>query len=266
MHRVKEPIYLFTGVMIALFVGVVTCNLSKREVQSPVEVIEELPVTSYHEPLEVDPYPVTENVDPALVQRAKLIGRLTNGILKISRNEDGILWVECGKRYTEEEAKEVALEWAFFIEKGSSLYGVNPWGVMGTIYNESKFDRCSLGKFPKAHAEKKGYIKKNRLHLSRDKTEILNYLESKDCKNMFPSKKIDLGPMQVLALFIDLPLEEQLTLDPGLLHQIAEMRSRESYPGCRGRPWACWRGSHKQWYDNKVIRYAKRMGAKEGEI
>lgn len=253
--------------MVILFIGLVTCNLSRREeTKTPVDVVEAFPTTEYQEPLDVDSYPVTQNVDPKEVERVKLIGRLKSGILKISTYDRNLLWAECGKVYTLEEAKEAALAWAFIIEKGSSMYDVNPWGVAGTIYNESKFDRCSLGRFPKKHAEKKGFITKNKRFQSRNKDEILNYLNSDVCKAYYPKDNIDLGAMQVLSMFIDLSYKEQLTLDPGLIHQIAEMNNRKAYRGCSNRPWACWRGSYKEWYDKKVVRYAKRMGATDQEI
>lgn len=269
MKAIKEPVYLFTAIGLVLFIGLVTCNLTKREPKTQVDLVTEIPtepITEYQEPLEVDPYPVTKNVDPVEVERIKLIGRLVKGIIKANTYEGELVWYECGKRYTEEEVHAEALNWAFIIEKGSSLYKVNPWGIMGTIYNESKFDRCSLGKFPKLHAEKLGFLKKNKRFQSRNKEDILAYLNSKECKSYFHRDNIDLGAMQVLSMFIDLPPEKQLTLDPGLLHQIAEMASREAYPGCKGRPWACWRGSHKDWYDAKVTRYARRMGAGVDEI
>lgn len=269
MAKIKEPIYLLTATAIVLLLGIITCSVSLRKDKV------EYPVTKHVDPLDVDPYPETKLDEAVLEEQAngmsdeqlKLIGRLSEGILKVKTFNNEIIWWECGKRYDKDEVEERAIEWSYIIVKYSHEYNVNPWGIAGTIQNESKFDRCTIGKYPREDAEKRGYVTPNKLTLSRDKKEIIEYLESGDWKASFRSTGMDLGGLQTLTRFIpELELYEFLSLDPGLIHQIAEMKNRSYTCPKSDRPWMCWPGYYAPWYDKKVVRYARRLGASKNEI
>lgn len=221
--------------------------------------------------------------------------RLAAGILKWQtvKNHNGeriIVWNECGRRIEKKEAKEAALEWAYHLIRAANnsekLYGwrINLWGVMGTIANESNFDRCAIGRHTREWAYKKKLLKpKKYTWISHSKKDILHLINSRRWSKEW--KWVDAGPLQVLWKRIYKgPLEDMITLNPGLDIGIQEMQRRtnhfQSYVGKKDRrrlrrvvkrSWRMWPGAHVEdkratKYDEKVTKYARKMGALRTEI
>lgn len=233
--------------------------------------------TEYVEPLDIDPLPMSQEFSFPSDDHLRLIGRLYKGILNSKDNKGSFFWYECGKPYTREEGDEIALFWAYNIVKASweafdepfnitKEFTLFVWGFSGTIYNESRFDRCAIGEWARKVGEKKGYIKRNRMTKSRKKSEILSFLNSDLSQRNYKNTGIDLGAAQVLSIYkANRSYQEMLSITPGVYDDAVEMKRRgEMYR--TDRPWLYWRGKKTPWYDTKVTRWAKKLGAKPDEI
>jgi len=229
--------------------------------------------------LDIDPYPTTTYTvqEFSSIDRLKLVGRLSRGIVKKGTYQDGSSrWYECGKRVPKSDVEDRAVLWSYHIVKASWEAFGKPeevtkrfqsfvWGYSGTIYNESKFDECSIGRFARVFAERKGYITPNKRTLSRKRVEVLAFLNS-IYSDLFKYTGIDLGPSQVLSKYKpNSSWEEMLSLSPGLYDDALEMKNRGEMYGTK-RPWRYWPGVKSLWYDEKVTRWARQMGAKKSEI
>lgn len=221
--------------------------------------------------------------------------RLAAGILKWQTVKDHngekiIVWNECGRRLGKEETKEAAKEWAYHLIRAANnsekVYGwrINLWGVMGTIANESSFDRCAIGRHTREWAYKNKLLKAKKFTwISHSKKDILRLIKHPKWRKQW--KWVDAGPLQVLWKRIYRgPLEDMITLNPGLDIGIQEMQRRtnhfQSYVGKKDkrrlrkvvlRSWRMWPGAHLEdsrasEYDKKVTKYARRMGALRTEI
>lgn len=226
---------------------------------------------------------------------AVLRDRLAAGILKwqsvkAHSGERVIVWNECGSRIAKEDVKHVAQEWATNLIRAANnsekTYGwrINLWGVMGTIANESSFDRCAIGRHTRAWAYNRGLLKAKRgTWISHSKKDILRLVRNPRWKKDW--KWVDAGPLQVLWKRIYRgPLEDMLTLNPGLDIGIQEMQRRtdhfESYSSKKDRrrlrrlskrAWRMWPGTYPEdarasAYDKKVTMFARKMGALRTEI
>lgn len=193
-------------------------------------------------------------------------------------------WFECGKRIKTAEAREKrANEWVTWlmkaIEKANVDYGtdLNPWGVLAVAHNEGGFNVCSLDLQTREWAVEVGLVKHLQHTYNRD--TVYKILSSKQYRNA--KRKADLGPLQVRykAKFSRERLDQILSLDPGLVEQVAEMADRsldhlvtvkgekKPYP----RPWRLWPGLNPRAarscrYDRRITSVAKWLGAKPGEI
>jgi len=257
------------------------------EIQVPKiqPIIEELP---YSELTLVDPHPTTRldivslNLFPTEYEK-DVIARLEKGIYqaKLHPKSGESYWFECGKRYTEEEAQDRAYEWAYHIVKAvhdasgnpyldDNPYMLNYWGVAGTVYNESGFDECTLGLKVREYGVKGGYLKKKRMAVSYSQEEVLSLIRTRHARRAFRQTGFDLGPLQVLDKYLSnkLTLKDMLTLEKSIYAQAKNMKERGVWYKI-DRPWLAWPNSRikeNSWYDKKVVRRAKKLGAYDWEI
>lgn len=221
--------------------------------------------------------------------------RLAAGILrwqsvKTHSGERTVVWNECGRRIAKEDVDQVAQEWATNLIRAANnsekVYGwrINLWGVMGTIANESSFDRCAIGRHTRSWAYSHGFLKtKKGTWISHSKKDILSLVKNPRWQKEW--KWVDAGALQVLWKRIYKgPLEDMLTLNPGLDIGIQEMQRRTTHFQSYGskkeqrrlykiskRAWRMWPGAYPDEakataYDKKVTMFARKMGATSKEI
>lgn len=197
-------------------------------------------------------------------------------------------WWECGVEVaTEEQKKETALRWAYRVVQLSYEYSddeltMNPWGVAGLVANESGFDRCAVGPFLREWGYKKGDMKKKRGGaISHSEEEIAKFLFQPKVIATVQKSGFDVGPMQELwrcnklrecrsifwpLHFSSVSFQRLFTMDYHFDSSVRELR-RRARVNKTDRPWAYWRtGRRAEWYDKKLTRWAKMLGAKDGEI
>jgi|GEM_PF-1772388 len=264
-------------------------ELSALDVVASRELLSEEDFYCEDAPPLVDPPPTTEfkEPEPPFPRREHLImiGRLSSGITKLKSRS---AWWECGKKYeTKEEIEDAALEWAYRIvylsweysDNGSSDgHIVNPWGVAGVAKNESGFDRCALGMFPRLWAYKEGTLKRSRLHISHTKDEIVAAMTSDKALAQWRKTGIDAAPLHELwwcgkegcrpKYSPSLPaigFEELFSLGKGFEYNVRQMKKRAIRHNT-DRPWLYWRGYKCEWYDKKITRWARQLGARSDEI
>ncbi len=207
------------------------------------------------------------------------IGRIAKGILKTKARAGG--WWECGKRIEGDEAQgDLALEYAHAIVKysheasqlmirsRSGKYAkLNPWGLAGTVFNESNFDRCALGLHPRRKAYALGLIKPRRETISHTEKEVLRAVRSRKLQKFFPKSGYDLGTAQLLSRFYpdrhDYDL--MISLNGSTEAAAKNMISRAVYNDTE-RPWAYWPGHKSKSYDRKVTKRARMLGATSKDI
>jgi hypothetical protein len=196
---------------------------------------------------------------------------LAEGLKRLKLRKGG--WWECGKLIEGEKSiGNRALIYAYEIAKACALmsgdqFELNVWGVAGTILNESGFDRCALGLYPRRMAYKLGVLKKRKHCISHTRDEVLKALEHKELKKAFAFTGVDLGPGQLLSRFYDRPNDYRamMELEYSLVNTARVMRNRARWHGTK-RPWLYWPGPRSDWYDKKVTKRAKRLGARKDEI
>lgn len=196
------------------------------------------------------------------------IGRCIKGIVKWRRIES---WYNCGKAYkTKEEIQKRAMLVCWHMSKASYETKINPWGLLGTSVHESGLDMCATSKPVRDWGIKYKFLKKSKYTISHPRENITNLLFSDIWKRK--SKIADLGPFQLLNIFYPGDFQDLMTLNPGIEIAAQEMKARRSQyrnissKKFKKRPWRRWRGSELQWYDDKVTRKARMLGAKPGEI
>ena len=203
----------------------------------------------------------------------KIIGRLVDGIVKYKQGS----WWECGRLMTEEEEIQGrAMFYAYEIVRAADevsddgddpQFVLNPWGLAGVIRNESQFDRCALGTHPRKRAYKIGLIKRQRRCISHTEEEILSVVQSKNMQAYYKKSGFDLGTAQLLSRFYSDPkdFKTMVSVRGSTTEAAFHMRKRGRVFKTK-RPWLYWRGYRCEWYDEKVTRWAKQLGAKPGEI
>jgi hypothetical protein len=198
----------------------------------------------------------------------RLVGQLSRGMRQIKEQLDGGLWGFCGEELTEAEQVEMSIEIAYGIVSNMQSIGidVSPWGVLGTMYNESKFDACALGIGPRSWAYREGLLQPRKRFVSHTWSEVLQVVQSQRARQRFALTGFDLGLCQVLTRFYPHQEKEMLTLTGGVRICVLEMQTRAQRHRTR-TPWLYWRGSETGWYRSKVRRWARLMGAPmNGEI
>ncbi len=207
------------------------------------------------------------------------IGRIADGIFKIKKHEGG--WWECGKLIDkDEDIRDLAIKYAHAIVKysheasqlmirsRSGKYAVlNPWGLAGTVFNESNFDRCALGLHPRRKAYDLGLIQPRRKTISHTEKEVLRAVRSAKLQRFFPKSGYDLGTAQLLSRFYprrnDFAL--MISLNGSTEAAAKNMISRAVYNNTE-RPWAYWPGHRSRRYDRRVTSRARALGATSKDI
>lgn len=201
------------------------------------------------------------------VDAVRIVGRMSRGIVRswVDMRNRG-LWFECGIQYDSHEEKEkAATEWAFHIVRAARRNNVNPWGLAGTIANESNFDRCAIGYHPRKWAQKKQMLKKKRRTISYSADEVIAAYQSIAAKRAWRNTGWDVGPCQMLSKFYPGDIEDMFTLVPGIDICAMEMHARGEMYRTK-RAWRWWRGAETGWYDSRITHHARLIGARRDEI
>jgi hypothetical protein len=221
---------------------------------------------------EKDKEPLLDEKDHAL------IFRMTEGIYnwKAGVDKDGTpqyrYW-ECGVELNAEEAFKRAYEWADNIVYWAKYYTVrheqeiNPWGIAGTTALESAFDICALGLFPRKAAYEimengKPMLSPNPLTVSHTKEEVLYAINHAKLRKKF--RAFDLGGLQTLDKFYLGDPEDLLTMS-GFVWQI-EWMYKYVLTFKTDKPWAYWPGRFNIDKHNKVVWFARQLGATRKDL
>jgi len=190
---------------------------------------------------------------------AKLLGRISRGMVKIQRGA----WYDCGDKLTIEEQHSKAVRIAYNVLKNEPSF--SPWGVIGTMYNESRFDSCALGYYPRKWAYKNGLLMRRKTTISHSFEDILNVVTDKEADNEYSMTGFDLGLCQILSRFYPNQEREMLSIARGVGICVGEMENRAARNKTK-TPWLYWRGHAAEWYRTKIKRWVKRMGATAEEL
>jgi hypothetical protein len=220
-------------------------------------------------------------------EHAEIIVRMQAGIPKWKKKVHHGWW-ECGKEVSSVEKEETtALRWAFRIvqlswEHSDDDHKINPWGLAGIVANESGFDRCAVGPFLREWGYRKGAMKKKRGGaISHSVKEIERWLFDRKVIATVSKSGFDAGPMQELWRcnkarmcrsvfwthnYPSISFESLFSMDVQFNWGVRELL-RRARVNKTTRPWAYWRtGRNSEWYDKKITRWARMLGAKRGEI
>ena len=245
--------------------------------------------------LEIDPYPscTWEEVAPPPVapedlERLRLIGRIAEGVRAVGKRKGGGAWWECGRRLTPEEETTAAIQWAQRIvvlaweysDRGSATgYQLNPWEIAGVCANETGFDRCILGKWPRKWGYEHGTMKRSRLTLSHTYADVERTLAAPEAGDRWATVGFDASPMHLLWRceagrcwpkfnkegLPPIPMAEVFSLGQGFEYGVRAFKKR-AIDHRTSTPSLYWRGYRCDWYLEKIQNWARRMGAKKGEI
>lgn len=206
-----------------------------------------------------------------------IIGRMAQGIVEM---KNGMYW-ECGRLLTErEDIEDLAIKYAFEIVRAAyevsdhteseHTFVLNPWGLAGTVRNESQFDRCAIGPHPRNKAIEIGILKKQKRSISYSESDVLKAVKHPKMQALYARSGFDLGVAQLLSRFYRNPkdYENMVSLRGSAIEAAINMKSRSrtcdtQFPE---RPWRCWPGSDSERYDSKVTMWAIELGAKSDEI
>lgn len=230
------------------------------------KVCEELPESKIEKPLEKEKPRFT-------AEEVKEIAVLAKGILRWHKKRNRGFWWECGVLRKEEDMESRSMYWAYIIfdavklENERSRFKFSFWGVVGTIANESNFDPCALGIHPRRKAYEMGILKKNKRSISHTREDLLRVLKNPKFMRWFSRSGVDIGVLQVLSSLWPenyswgQMLDEKVSLEIG----VSEMAKRARIWKTK-KPWAYWRGHYVLWYDEKISKRARYMGASVGDI
>lgn len=187
---------------------------------------------------------------------------LAAGIRKIMNGN----WFYCGNKLTSKEEFTLsnAIAYSLLKEMDSLALDVNPWGILGTMFNESRIDVCALGLYPRFWAYDHGLLKRRTTSISHTKEEVLKVVRSKEANAEFQA--FDLGLCQVLTKFYpSTPTNEFLDLASGVRICVLEMKARAKRNNTN-KPWKYWPGYAADWYADKVRVRARKMGASTKDL
>lgn len=186
------------------------------------------------------------------------IGLLSIGIMRYV----GENWYVCGKKLDKAEATKHSTAIAYHVIKNMRDLGLNvsPWGIIGTMANESRFDHCALGLHPRKWGQRKGLLPKSKMTVSLRLADVRGFVSHPMATSRFSRSGFDLGLCQVLSKFYPGESDAMLTVDGGVRICVIEMQRRATVYGT-DTPWLYWRGSKTDWYQRKIRRWARRMGA-----
>ena len=268
----RIPIALMIASVCAMLVAaaVPLAGGERAEEETPV-----FPTTVFEDRLDVDPYPVTEMDERELCagfcpdeRQREAMERMADGIWRWKTADGASPWWFCGEPHDGDVAlglsKMVVLaiwEAAYEAERVVGV-PVNPWGIAGTAANESSFDLCAFGLYPRLEAYERGVLPRNRRTISHTRKAVLRAINDPGLDKAF--RAYDLGMLQTLDMYYDGPREDLLGWD-GFRWQVQHMAQRAAYRKT-DRPWMYWPGHRSEAYDRRVTRYARRFGATEDEI
>lgn len=204
-----------------------------------------------------------------------IVGRMAEGVARWKIREGA--WCECGIVHVDPAViSEKAMKYAFVVVKaakdaagnvGDKNWFLNPWGLAGTMMKESQWDRCAIGPYPRKKAYELGLMKRPKRCLSHKEEDVLRAIKHSDMRRNFGRTGYDLGTAQLLSRFYDdrNDYENMLSFVGSTREAAFEMKHR----GIRfrtDRPWAYWPGHRSPRYERDVVRWARRIGAKPGEI
>ncbi len=231
-------------------------NIPLREEVTPPEEVEEITETPTEPEAQVE-------IDPENTSLALRIIRWKNKI------DQGIWW-ECGKKYTPEELKVAALEWATAINaayatteytlRSGKTVKVCKREAMGLMMSETRLDRCAVGPYPRKFAYKHKLLKRH----SRTLSHTLEDIEKVFTHPKFQGRQADIGPGQIVFRIgrgkDHIKWEEArafLTVEPGVKRVFTEMAARGTMYSTK-TPSNRWPGSQKHsWYTHKVLRFSE---------
>ena len=291
----RVPLLLIVACIMILLLGAFAA-------QTHQEVLPEEPLPSMDELIREysDPLPCTE-FDPATAhgrpkeivfpqeEHLRLIGRISKGVRQIAHQKGGGRWWECGKPIDVDDEQDLALKWAYRIvflaweysDNGSENgVTINPWGIAGTAANESGFDICALGPWPRKWGYEHKTLRRNPRCISHPYKEIQNTMLHPKGVARWKTSGIDAAPLQQLwrcnekgmcrpkwnrERLPPIPLKEVFSLGKGFEYNVRKMK-KDSILYDTNRPWLYWPGHHSRKYDKKVTRWARKMGATTTEI
>jgi hypothetical protein len=108
-------------------------------------------------------------------------------------------------------------------------------------------------------------LKKKRRTISYSADEVIAAYQSIAAKRAWKNTGWDVGPCQMLSKYYPGDIEDMFTLLPGVDICAMEMRSRSDMYGTK-RGWRWWRGAETAWYDSRITRHARLIGARLDEI
>ena len=188
----------------------------------------------------------------------ELVDKLSNSMLTVKQKQGS--WFYCGKKLSDSRAKELSVAISYLLIENMKAIGleVNPFGVLGTMFNESGFDVCALGFYPRKWAYKNGWIAKRSTTISHSRVDVDNFINSAEAKQAFRKSGFDLGLFQILSKYHD--AEDLLSLDPGVRIGILEMNARAIRYSTK-KPWLYWKGNKANTrYAFKIRKIVERMG------
>lgn len=203
-------------------------------------------------------------------KRQHLIKEMAQGFTRALRKE-GQVWYECGVKTPKEDWEKRASVMAEHLLNGLDEFKlkINPWGVWGVIYNESRGNRCAIGPNPRKIAYKRKLIEQKNWRLWTEE-EVLKVMNHRRMKN----RPADLGIGQIvwkkLARIeengkIRIPtIKEMLSVKEGTRIVAYSMRQRIKYKynkKYKRMPWLFWPGRRPHLsYGHKVATTVSRMG------
>jgi hypothetical protein len=197
----------------------------------------------------------------------KLIGKLSQGMRKLVRKDRGD-WYYCGEKLEEYRQIEISTAIAYHAVVAQYELGldVSVWGIIATAYNESGLDPCALGLYPRKWAYTKKLLRSRKETCSHTKSEVLSFINNPVAKRKYRKSGFDLGICQVLSRFYRGRESEMLDATDGIRMCIIEMQHR-ARRNKTNKPWLYWKGTNrKNWYRNKIRRWAKMMGASKKDM
>lgn len=210
---------------------------------------------------ESTPQPETPEPEPMFSEsEIETMESIASGMVHIKEKKDRGQWYMCGERLDHGGQLRTSLQIAEQIMLNVKSLGVDfdPWGVAGTMFNESRFDPCAFGKHPRNKALELGLLKKERRGFSHARVNVLRAIADPRMKRRFKTSGYDLGLCQILTRFYRDEVVEMTTIEDGVRICVLEMQARARRNKTK-TPWLYWRGSKTPWYLSKVNRWVKQM-------
>jgi hypothetical protein len=209
---------------------------------------------------EPPPQPAPKAEPEFSAKEIEVINSISSGMIRIKEKKDNGQWYVCGKRLDRAAQLRTSLSIAEAVVTNMKSLAVDfdPWGVVGTMFNESRFDPCALGKYPRAAATEFGLIKPKRRGNSYKRETVLRAIVDPRMKKRFKASGYDLGPCQILTRFYPGEAANMMTVNAGIRICVLEMQSRAKNNKTK-TPWLYWRGSKTPWYFAKIRRWVKVM-------